>query len=294
MVKLKIKVSADSTCDLSPELLRSYGIEMTPLYIVSGGKSYRDGLDICPDDIYRHVADGGEICSTAAVSVADYQEFFTDALRHNDAVIHMHISSEMSACYQNACIAAAEMQGVYPIDSRNLSTGIGHLVLDAADMAREGMDAADIAAELDRRKQKLDVSFIVDTLAYLRKGGRCSALAAMGANLLHLKPCIEVKDGAMNVVEKYRGHFEKCIEKYVKDRLKDRRDLRLDRIFITHSPTAPEAVAVAREAIAKYAAFAEVYETDAGCTVSCSGCSGRRPRAKNPPPPAASAAVCAS
>ena len=269
VVKLKIKVSADSTCDLSPELLRSYGIEMTPLYIVSGGRSYRDGLDICPDDIYRHVADGGEICSTAAVSVADYQEFFTDALRHNDAVIHMHISSEMSACYQNACIASSEMQGVYPIDSRNLSTGIGHLVLDAADMAREGMDAAEIAAELDRRKQKLDVSFIVDTLAYLRKGGRCSALAAMGANLLHLKPCIEVKNGVMGVGKKYRGSLEKCLMQYIRERLEGRDDIDTRRIFITESGGYDdEAIERVRQEILKYQPFEEILHTRAGCTVS--------------------------
>lgn len=269
VIPTKVKISADSTCDLTRELAEKRGVGITPLYIVKNGKSYKDGLEITADDIYAHVAAGGDLCSTAAVSVADYVEYFSRQLRYYDAVVHLHISSDMSACYQNACIAAAEVGNVYPVDSRNLSTGIGQLVLDAADMADEGMDAADIRDELERRREKLDVSFVVDTLAYLRKGGRCSALAAMGANILSLKPCIEVRGGRMGVGKKYRGSLEKCIVQYIRERLEGRDDLDLRRIFITDSGGLPEETRLAAEAeVRRCQNFAEVIHTRAGCTVS--------------------------
>ena len=135
---MNIKISADSTCDLSPELIARYDIGISPLYIVRDGESLVDGVDITPDEIYAHVEKGGSMCSTAAVSVYDYVEFFRKELESADAVVHFHISGEMSACYQNACIAAAEVGNVYPVDARNLSTGIGLLVLEAAELAQKG------------------------------------------------------------------------------------------------------------------------------------------------------------
>ena len=267
---MKVKISADSTCDLSPELIEQYGIGITPLYVIMDGKSYRDGLDIDPQRIYAHVAGGGELCSTAAVSAADYYEYFSKQLEEYDAVVHFHISSDMSACYQNACIAASELGSVYPVDSRNLSTGIGQLVLDAAIMAREGVDAAEIKRRLDEKKQKLDVSFVVDTLDYLRKGGRCSTLTAMGANLLSLKPCIEVKDGKMGVGKKYRGSFEKCLMQYVREHLEGKDDIDLERIFITDSGNIPQELREkVREEVLRCQSFKNVFFTNAGCTVCC-------------------------
>ncbi len=135
---MNIKISADSTCDLSPELIAHYDIGISPLYIVRDGESLVDGVDITPDEIYAHVEKGGSMCSTAAVSVYDYVEFFRKELESADAVVHFHISGEMSACYQNACIAATEVGNVYPVDARNLSTGIGLLVLEAAELAQKG------------------------------------------------------------------------------------------------------------------------------------------------------------
>ena len=131
---MKIRISADSTCDLSPELVEKYDVAILPLYIVKDGVSYADGLEICPQDIYGHVNGGGAMCSTAAVSVADYEAFFTEQRKSCDALIHFHISSEMSSCYQNACIAAENLDNVFSVDSRNLSTGIGQLVIAAAEM----------------------------------------------------------------------------------------------------------------------------------------------------------------
>jgi DegV family protein with EDD domain len=267
---MRIKICADSTCDLSPELVERYDVGIIPLYIVKDGTSFADGREITPQDIYDHVASGGAMCSTAAVSVADYEAFFTEQLKSCDALIHFHISSEMSACYQNACIASEGMDNVFPVDSRNLSTGIGQLVIAAAEMAAEGsMSAREIYETILERRAKLDVSFILDTLAYLRKGGRCSALAAMGANLLSLKPCIEVRDGVMGVGKKYRGTMEKCMVQYVHDRLADRDDIDLKRIFITDSTGfAPEELEAMEAEVRRCQPFGEVLHTHAGCTIS--------------------------
>ena len=192
-------------------------------------------MDITPDALYEKIAASGQLASTAAVNLQEYISVFSEALREYDAVIHFTISSAMSACYQNACAAAAETGNVWVVDSRNLSTGIAHLVLDACEMAQAGMAPEDIHRELERRREKLDVSFVVDTLEYLRKGGRCTAVAAIGANLLKLHPCIYVKDGVMGVGKKYRGKLENCLTAYVKDRLASPDTVDTRRIFITDS-----------------------------------------------------------
>lgn len=229
-----------------------------------------DGVDITPDEIYDHVAKGGSMCSTAAVSVYDYEEFFRKELESADAVVHFHISGDMSACYQNACIAAAEVGNVYPVDARNLSTGIGLLVLEAAELAQNGqLTAQEIQQRMEQRRELLDVSFLVEQLGYLRKGGRCSSVAALGANMLSLRPCIQVKDGKMGVGKKYRGAYQKCLLQYVKDRLEGRDDIDLRRIFITESGGfTPKEVAEVEAAVRSYQPFEEVLHTRAGCTVS--------------------------
>lgn len=267
---MNIKISADSTCDLSPDLIARYDIGISPLYIVRDGESLVDGVDITPDEIYAHVEAGGSMCSTAAVSVYDYVEFFRKELESADAVVHFHISGDMSACYQNACIAAAEVGNVYPVDARNLSTGIGLLVLEAAELAREGeLTAQEIQQRMNQRRELLDVSFVVEQLGYLRKGGRCSSVAALGANMLSLRPCIQVKDGKMGVGKKYRGAYQKCLLQYVKERLEGRDDIDPHRIFITESGGfTPEEVAEVEAAVRGYQPFEEVLHTRAGCTVS--------------------------
>ena len=265
---MKIKITADSTCDLTKELVEKYGIEITPLYIIDGDKTYVDGVDIQPQEIFDLVTASGKLCSTAAVSVSDYLAVFGRLLKEYDAIVHFTISSDMSACYQNACIAASELGNVYVVDSRNLSTGIGHLVLDAAIMAQSGMDAADIKAALDKKQEKLDVSFILDTLKFIYKGGRCSAVAAFGANVLGLKPCIEVKSGAMGVGKKYRGTLKKCMVQYVHDRLEGRDDIDYSRIFITDSGVSDDIYEAVYEAVAQCGPFENIFHTRAGCTVS--------------------------
>ena len=267
---MKIRICADSTCDLSPELVKQYDIAVIPLYIVKDGISYADGLEISPKDIFNHVRGGGAMCSTAAVSVADYEQFFAEQRKECDALIHFHISSEMSSCYQNACIAAETVKNVYPVDSRNLSTGIGQLVIAAAEMAAEGkMSAEEIYNAVLEKRDKLDVSFVLDTLEYLRKGGRCSALAALGANLLSLKPCIEVRGGTMGVGKKYRGKLGACVVQYVRDRLEGRDDIDPKRIFITDSTGfEPEELEAMEAEVRRCQPFEEILHTQAGCTVS--------------------------
>ena len=264
----RVWISADSTCDLSPETTARREIAIAPLYVTMNGRSYRDGVDISPDDLFANVARGGRIGSTSAVNVEDYRSLFAGLRAKGKGVVHFTISSEMSSCYQNACAAASEMDGVFVVDSRSLSTGIGHLVLDASDMARGGCGAEEIFRAMEAKKRRLDVSFVVDTLDYLRMGGRCSALAALGANLLSLKPCIEVREGAMGVGRKYRGRLEHCLSKYVADRLANPDEIDDSRLFITDSGVPDALYEAVRAEACRRMAFREVLHTRAGCTIS--------------------------
>lgn len=276
-IYMKVKITADSTCDLSPELIERCGITIVPLTVTVDGKSYLDGIEIDPETMLEMTEASGGAAATAAVNMQQYADVFTPILREYDAIVHFTISSEMSACYQNACIAAEELGNVYVVDSRNLSTGIGHLVLDACMLAEEGMDAAGIKAELDERQKKLDVSFVLTTLEYLRRGGRCTTVAALGANMLRLHPCINVVDGKMGVGKKYRGNMQSCLVQYVKDKLADADSVDPRRVFITDSGFDEETRDLVEKTVRECVPFAEIYRTRAGCTVSCHcgpGCLG--------------------
>lgn len=267
---MKIKISADSTCDLPQEIVDRYNIGIVPLGVMVNGTEHKDGVDIDSKELLRQVEETKGTCSTAAVNIAEYHEVFDKYLKEYDSVIQFHISSEMSSCYQNANIAGSDFDGVYTIDSRSLSDGIGLLVMDGAEMAEAGMMPQDIKAELDRKKELIEGSFVIDTLEYLRRGGRCSSIAALGANLLSLHPCIELKDGKMGVGKKYRGTVEKSIMKYLEERLSGRDDIDYSRIFITHSHGfEDEFISEVKEKILELAPFENVYEGIAGCTVSC-------------------------
>lgn len=271
MMPQQINISADSTCDLSPMLLRRYGVSVTPLTINMGGRAYRDGVDIRQDDIYRFVKQTGELPKTSAVTVQDYLDFFGPMVRSGQTVVHFTISQSMSCCYQNAVAAAKELGGVHVVDSQNLSTGIGLLVLRAAELAALGAGAEEILRIMGELIPKVESSFVIDTLRYLHKGGRCSSVAALGANLLSLKPCIEVRDGAMQLGKKYRGSLRKCLESYVNDRLKGRAGLDLTRVFVTHSAMPAGLCEDVAAQIARLVPFQEILDTDAGCTV-CNHC----------------------
>ena len=266
---MNIKIISDSTCDLPKDLLAEKDITLFPLVVVKDNVSYKDGVDIFPADIFAHVAAGGALCSTSAGSVGDYEDMFALYAKDYDAVIHVSLGSGFSSSYQNACVAASEFDNVYCVDSMNLSTGQGFIVLKAKALAESGMDAKAIVDELNAMVPKVEASFLVDKLDYLAKGGRCSAVAALGANLLNLKPCIEVKNGKMGVVKKYRGNYAKCLAAYVKDRLADREDILRDTLFVTHTVISDDCHKAVMDAVASCESFKTVYETTAGCTISC-------------------------
>lgn len=264
----QIIISSDSTCDLSKELVDRYQIRIQPMGISLGDQIYRDGVDITPDMIYAHHEKTGQLPKTSAINVVEALEYFEELTKDGSAVIHFTISSSMSSTYNNACVAAQEFENVYVVDAKNLSTGSGLLVLAAAEMVQEGLEAQQIVEKLNDLADRVDASFVVDNLEYLVKGGRCSALAAFGANLLQLKPCISVKNGAMGVGKKYRGKFEKVLLTYVADRLADAEDICLDRVFVTHAGCDPKVVESVAEAVKNTLPFREILVTRAGCTVS--------------------------
>lgn len=266
---MKIKIISDSTCDLSPAQLAEHDITLARLTVVKGDEQFVDGETITPADIFAHVAAGGDLCSTSAYSVGQYEELFAQYANDYDGIIHINISSHFSSCHQNACIAAEDFPNVRVIDSMNLSTGQGHVVLEACRLAKECEDLDEIAEKLRAFAPRVEASFLLDQLRYMVKGGRCSSAAALGANLLNLKPCIEVRDGKMSVVKKYRGSYAKCLSSYVKDRLADREDIVRDELFLTYTPVTDDCLSAVKEAIDAYGNFETVYETTAGCTVSC-------------------------
>jgi DegV family protein with EDD domain len=267
-MKNKVIISSDSTCDLSPELVEKYGILIDPMPIILGEKVYSDGIDITPDDLFEYSRRTGSLAKTSAHNMQHYHDLFERLTADGSEVVHFDISGSMSGSYNNARMAAQDFPGVCVIDSRNLSTGIGLLVLRAAELARDGMSGSEIADTINGMTDKVDASFVIDTLEFLHKGGRCSSVALLGSNLLKLKPCIEVVEGAMGVGKKYRGKIEDVMVEYVRARLADTSDIDLSRIFITHTCENDETVKRVRAEVEKLADFDEILETRAGCTVS--------------------------
>ena len=265
---MKIKILADSSCDLSKELIERYDIGIIPLSVTIGSESKLDGMELKPDEIYTHVAAGGDLPATAAINPALYTEVFEKYASECDAIIHVNIGSGFSSCHQNAKLAAAEFENVYPVDSCSLSTGQGMIVLEAAKLAEAGMDAAEILEKLQNLIPRVRISFVLDQLDYMKKGGRCSTVAALGANLLKLKPCIAVNDGKLGVTKKYRGSLEKCLRDYIAEQLNGNEKVIPERVFITHSGVPAGIEDLVEAEMAKYVSFENIEHTRAGCTVS--------------------------
>jgi DegV family protein with EDD domain len=270
-----VKIISDSTCDLSPEIIKEYDIAITPLFIISsagdGEQEFRDKVDIQPADLFKMVEVDKKICRTAAVNVFDYEKIFEEYSSKYDAVILINISRGFSACHQNAKIAAADFGNVYVVDSRNLSTGQGYLVHDAAIMAKEGKPAQKILDYLEKAAPFMNCSFIIDRLDYLHRGGRCSLAKLIATRMLNIKPCIEVCEGVMRVGAKYKGDFETVLEKYVDDRLTEliaADNIDFKRVYITHPMCNKETVDLVYRKLEKLNVFGEIIETCAGCTVS--------------------------
>lgn len=264
-----VKILSDSTCDLSKELVEKYDIGILPLYVNLADKVYKDnGVDINSQMIYDYVKKTGVLPSTIGVSIEDFKTEFEKWRNLGYEVVCHTISSDMSCSFQNAKIAASEMDGVYVVDTRTLTTGVGHLVLNSAELAKQGYDAKTIAEKTQALTSKVDASFILDNLDYIKKGGRCSSVVALGANLLKIKPMIAVEDGKMRVARKYRGLLSKVLETYVDDQLEGRDDIRPERIFITHTGCSPEIVNGVIERIKSHMHFDEIIVTNAGATVT--------------------------
>lgn len=264
----KVLITRDSTSDLPLDIIEKFNIKTIPLGITLGEKNYSDGVDIDPDFIYKYHEEHGVLPKTSAANISEMVDFFTPFVEEGYAIVHFTISSKMSSTYQNSLLAAEEFEDVYVVDTANLSTGEALLIMKAAELANEGKTAKEIYDTVSALVPYVDASFVIDNLEYLHKGGRCSALAALGANLLKLKPCIQVKDGGMGVCKKYRGRYIQTLEEYVADRLTDTGDIDLDRVFITHAGCDDEIVNTVKSLVEKTANFKEIIVSRAGCTIS--------------------------
>ena len=268
---MKIRMTADSTCDLTPELIRKYEIGVVPLSVVIDGEVFHDGVDVTPRDIFR-AADAGKSVRTAAVNTFEYKEFFKKQLKKCDQLVHVCLGSGFSSCYSDAMEASREVGNVFVVDSRNLSTGSGLLVLEGLSMIREGVeDGKAIAEALQAKTGLVNASFVLRTVDYLRRGGRCTGLEALGAKMLHIRPSIVVQDGKMRPGEKYRGRYEHYLKHYIEDLLENDSNIDFQRVFVVHSPSEDGLARFAIDTVKSYGLFREVMEAMAGCTI-CTHC----------------------
>ena len=262
-------VTSDSTCDLTAEQIAEYGIVLRPLTVVLGGKEYSDNVDINVDRVLAYVDNGGDLPKTAATSIEEYKDFFAPFVNEGKKVIHFNISSNLSSCNQNANNAAKELGNVFVVDSEQLSTGQGLLVLKACQMLKEGKTIEETFEAVNNLKRKVQTSFVVDTLDYLAKGGRCSSVALIASKILKIHPYIYENNGALQVKKKYMGSLSRSLSQYVSDLATEYTSYDKTRAFVTHSPC--EGRAEVEEVIAKVKElfkFDEIIETQAGATVS--------------------------
>jgi len=263
-----VVITCDSTCDLTRELYEKYDAHVISMGVTLGDDFRRDGLNVTNQDIFDYVASCGQLPKTSAVSVGEYEEVFSKFVSQGNQVIHINLSSELSASHQNARLAAQMVGDVFVVDSRSLSTGMGHLVMLARELLNADLTAEEVVNALEELKQKLDVSFVLQTLEYLHKGGRCSGVAAFGANVMKLRPEIQVLDGRMDVGRKYRGSMEKSILSYVRGRLEGRTDVDTRRIFVMHSGVPQEILDKVCDLIKELQSFEEIIVGRAGSTIT--------------------------
>lgn len=264
----KILITSDSTTDLGPELLERFNIKVLPLKVSLGENTYTDGVDVNPDKIYEHFKNTGELPKTAAPNLQDCIDFFKEYTDMGYSIVHFTLSSEMSSSFNNARLAAGEFENVHVVDTQNLSTGGGLMVISAAKMAENGDDASVIADKCRALSKKIDASFVLSDLEYLHKGGRCSGIAAFGANLLKLNPCIVVRNGKMDVSKKYRGKFLVVLKEYLSAMLADKDDIETDMVFVTHAGVDPDICNKCVAQVKELLPFKDVFLTRAGCTIS--------------------------
>jgi DegV family protein with EDD domain len=267
----RVILSADSTCDLGEELKARHDVHYFPLHIAIDGRDYVDNVDITPPEIFDIYRKTGHLPKTSAVNVGEYLEHFEQWTRQGMSVVHINLAASLSAAHKNACEAAKLAGNVHVVDSCSLSSGSGLLVIAAAERIKAGMSAEQVAAEVQALTGQVHASFVIDTLEFLKAGGRCSALAAFSASLLKIKPCIEVSnvDGSMAPGKKYHGRLDKALLQYVQDKL-DRFGPSLDtaRVFITHSGVDEELSTSVRDYLTQHSDFREIHTTLASCTIS--------------------------
>lgn len=265
-----ILITADSTCDLPQKLVQEREIQIIPLSILLGDDERLDGVDVTPGDIYSFVDKTDILPKTAAVPPSRYYDVFEKATSEGKKVVHISLSSAISSTYQNACVAASEFDDVYVVDSKSLCTAMGLLVLKACDLRDKGLDAKKIADKITRLVPKVSATFVLDSLEYLHKGGRCSGVARFGANVLGIKPSIAVNsDGAMDVAKKYRGKMDSVYKQYVSDCLADTGKIDPARVVIANSGGIdPSVMAFVRGLVEGNDKFESIIQADAGCTIS--------------------------
>ncbi|MBP5168469.1 MAG: DegV family protein [Oscillospiraceae bacterium] len=267
-MKKPVIITADSTCDLSPELCSRFQIQVIPLTITLGETSFLDGESFTPADMYTRYRADGTLPKTSAPSVQNFLDFFQPFVEEGFEVVHLDISSELSGSFNAARLAASDLNGVYVIDSLMLSTGIGLLAIEAAECRDRGMSAFDIAAHLSDLRSKVSTSFVLDTLEFMWKGGRCTGVTAFGANLLKIKPGLEMRNGKLEVYKKYRGNITHVYHQYITERLSGRK-VRPGHVFLTESGEVDSAVIKDLEVLVKQlTGCKEIHHTVAGCTVS--------------------------
>ena len=265
----RVKIFTDSTADLSQELKDRYHIGVVPLYVLIGGKSYLDGVEMTTDELYRQVAKYQTLPKTASPSMGDFYEVFSPCIRDGYDVIYVGLSSQLSGTIQSAAVAAGEFEEgrVRVIDSLNLSTGIGLLTLKAAEMAEKGMSSAEIFEAVSKLVPKVKVSFIIDTLKYLHMGGRCSSIQLLAGNVLKIRPQIIVKGGGMTVGSKYRGKRQSCLDQFYAEYVGDGSQIDRQRAFVTHSGSSDEDLFYYKRKLEKLG-IREVYITQASTVIS--------------------------
>ena len=266
-----VKIISDSTCDLSPELVAKYDIDILPLHILLGEDEFEDGKTITPEQIFKWADEHKTTPKTSAPSLEKAIELFRPYVEEKREIVCFSISSSMSTSGNVMRLAAEELEAsdlITVIDSANLSTGIGLLVIEAALMAKAGKTASEISTVMEELKPWVRASFVVDTLTYLYRGGRCNAVAAMAGSVLKLHPKIVVENGAMDANKKYRGKLASVILSYAKDMENDLKAAKPDRVFITHSGCDPEVVNAVRSYLESLSIFQEILETRAGGVIS--------------------------
>lgn len=262
----QVVITADSAADLPKEIAEKYGIKIMPMNVIIDSKIFRDGVDISPEFIFEYVDKNGEIPKTSAVSPGEYMDFFEPFLKEGKAVVHLSFCSELSSTYRNAKLASARLGDVYALDTRNLAGGISLLALKACEMRDKGCSAEEIIFDLQKLIPKTRVSYLLDSIEFLRRGGRCSAAAAWGANLLSVKPCAAVVNGKIDVIKKYRGKGKAVRLQYVSEQLESE-SIDFETAFIYHSGV-PENELLTVEAMAKQAGFRRVITAKTGCMIS--------------------------